>query len=127
MGSGSHLMAVLLAEVCQPRSSRPGTEQPHAASIQSAPQNDMIPPQQQGWDTSALRYEAVATLEGARDALRAGPGAPPRANGFLWEKFMTKPLVRPPAPCSRIAPSAGALAFHARWTLPTANTDTDTD
>ena len=53
----------------------------------------MTPLQQQGWDKSALRYEIVSNLDGARDALRAVSDTEPRANGFLWEKFMTKPLV----------------------------------
>jgi hypothetical protein len=54
---------------------------------------DMLPPQQQGWDKSSLHFEIVSNLDGAREALRAGPDTEPRANGFLWEKFMTKPLV----------------------------------
>ena len=59
MTSGSHLMAVVLA-------------------------------QQQGWDHTALKYEFVGNLAGAKGALTA---TPPAAHGFLWEKFTTKPLV----------------------------------
>lgn len=37
---------------------------------------------------ASLRFEIVGSLEGAREALREG-----RADGFMWEKFTTKPLV----------------------------------
>ncbi len=41
-----------------------------------------------GWDVSELRFEQVDTIDGAVDALRSG-----RADYFMWERFMTKPLV----------------------------------
>jgi len=56
-GSGSHLMAFLLA-------------------------------QKMGWNTGRLQFELVGDLEGAKAALEA---AEPKI--FLWEKYMTKPLV----------------------------------
>lgn len=56
-GSGSHLMAYLLAE-------------------------------REGWDLSALEFEVVGNLEGAKKALQSSL---PKI--FLWEKFTTKPLV----------------------------------
>ncbi len=56
-GSGSHLMAYVLAE-------------------------------QRGWRPDTLRFVAVGDLEGAVRAFEHG-----RADVFLWEKFMTKPLV----------------------------------
>ncbi len=56
-GSGSHLMAYVLAE-------------------------------QRGWRPDALRFVAVGDLEGAVRAFEQG-----QADVFLWEKFMTKPLV----------------------------------
>ena len=40
-----------------------------------------------------MKYDIVGNLEGAREALRAGSDGTARAHGFLWEKFMTKPLV----------------------------------
>lgn len=43
---------------------------------------------QQGWDYTQLKYEIVGNLNGAQEALTSG-----KANGFLWEKFTTKPLV----------------------------------
>jgi len=43
---------------------------------------------QQGWDYTQLKYEIVGNLDGAQEALGSG-----KANGFLWEKFTTKPLV----------------------------------
>lgn len=61
--SGSHIMAYVLAE-------------------------------QQGWlggeigAEQALRFEIVGDLAGARVALGEG-----RGDGFMWEKFMTKPIV----------------------------------
>lgn len=42
----------------------------------------------QGWDTADLQFEIVNTIDGAVDALTAG-----RADYFMWERFMTKPLV----------------------------------
>ena len=44
--------------------------------------------QQQGWNPSDISFEVVGTLEGAREALSEG-----RGDAFMWEKFMTKPLV----------------------------------
>ncbi len=40
------------------------------------------------WPAASLRFEVVGTLDGAVEAFAAG-----RADVFLWEKFMTKPLV----------------------------------
>ena len=42
----------------------------------------------QGWDTSKLDFEIVNTIDGAVDALTDG-----KADYFMWERFMTKPLV----------------------------------
>jgi len=42
----------------------------------------------QGWDTSKLLFEIVNTLDGGVTALTEG-----RADYFMWERFMTKPLV----------------------------------
>jgi ABC-type nitrate/sulfonate/bicarbonate transport system substrate-binding protein len=56
-GSGSHLMAFLLAR-------------------------------KNGWDLDSLQFEVVGDLEGAKKALKS---AVPKI--FLWEKYMTKPLV----------------------------------
>lgn len=44
--------------------------------------------QNQGWKTNELQFEIVNTIEGAVKALSAG-----KADYFMWEKFMTKPLV----------------------------------
>ncbi|MEZ4837628.1 substrate-binding domain-containing protein [Flavobacterium sp.] len=44
--------------------------------------------QNQGWKTNDLQFEIVNTIDGAVEALSAG-----KANYFMWEKFMTKPLV----------------------------------
>ena len=41
-----------------------------------------------GWDTEHLKFEVVNTIDGAVDALTTG-----RADYFMWERFMTKPLV----------------------------------
>jgi predicted transcriptional regulator len=43
---------------------------------------------QQNWDTSNLKFEIVNTIDGAVDALQSG-----KADYFMWERFMTKPLV----------------------------------
>jgi ABC-type nitrate/sulfonate/bicarbonate transport system substrate-binding protein len=43
---------------------------------------------QQGWDTQNLQFEIVNTLDGAIEALTEG-----RADYFMWERFMTKPVV----------------------------------
>ena len=42
----------------------------------------------QGWDTSKLQFEIVNTIDGAVTALTEG-----KADYFMWEHFMTKPLV----------------------------------
>ena len=44
--------------------------------------------EQQGWDTSALLFETIGTLEGAIEALITG-----KADYFMWEHFTTKPIV----------------------------------
>jgi ABC-type nitrate/sulfonate/bicarbonate transport system substrate-binding protein len=44
--------------------------------------------QNQGWNTDNLQFEIVNTIDGAVDALQQGT-----ADYFMWEKFMTKPLV----------------------------------
>ena len=44
--------------------------------------------QQQNWETSNLNFEIVNTIDGAVDALQNS-----KADYFMWEKFMTKPLV----------------------------------
>jgi ABC-type nitrate/sulfonate/bicarbonate transport system substrate-binding protein len=44
--------------------------------------------QNQGWDTNRLQFEIVNTIDGAVDALTNGT-----ADYFMWERFMTKPLV----------------------------------
>jgi ABC-type nitrate/sulfonate/bicarbonate transport system substrate-binding protein len=41
-----------------------------------------------GWDTMAMSFVVVDTLDGARDALATG-----RADVFFWERHMTQPLV----------------------------------
>ena len=43
---------------------------------------------QQSWNSADLSFEVVGNLQGARQALAAG-----RGDSFMWEKFMTKPLV----------------------------------
>lgn len=43
---------------------------------------------ERGWDTESLNFEIVHTIDGAVEALTAG-----RADYFMWERFMTKPLV----------------------------------
>jgi ABC-type nitrate/sulfonate/bicarbonate transport system substrate-binding protein len=42
----------------------------------------------QGWKTDSLQFEIVNTINGAEEALTAG-----KADYFMWERFMTKPLV----------------------------------
>lgn len=42
----------------------------------------------QGWDTNTLHFEIVNTLDGAIEALTNGT-----ADYFMWEHFMTKPIV----------------------------------
>lgn len=43
---------------------------------------------QMGWPTDELSYKVVNTIEGAVEALTEGS-----ADYFMWERFMTKPLV----------------------------------
>ncbi len=43
---------------------------------------------QEGWDTVAMEFELVNTLDGAVKALTDG-----KADYFMWERFMTKPIV----------------------------------
>ncbi len=43
---------------------------------------------QRGWDTTALRFEEVQTLDNAVAALTEG-----KADYFMWEHFTTKPIV----------------------------------
>ncbi|WP_366183796.1 substrate-binding domain-containing protein [Flavobacterium ovatum] len=42
----------------------------------------------QGWKTDELQFEVVNTIDGAVEALTNGT-----ADYFMWERFMTKPLV----------------------------------
>lgn len=42
----------------------------------------------QNWDTSTLQFEIVNTIDGAVEALSTA-----KADYFMWERFMTKPLV----------------------------------
>ncbi len=42
----------------------------------------------QGWKTDGLQFEVVNTIDGAVDALTNGT-----SDYFMWERFMTKPLV----------------------------------
>ncbi|KOS05216.1 ABC transporter substrate-binding protein [Flavobacterium akiainvivens] len=44
--------------------------------------------QNEGWDTANLRFEVINTLDGAVEALTNGV-----ADYFMWERFMTKPIV----------------------------------
>ena len=44
--------------------------------------------QNEGWDTKSLQFEIVNTLDGAVEALTNGT-----ADYFMWERFMTKPIV----------------------------------
>jgi len=44
--------------------------------------------EQQNWNTSELQFEIVNTIDGAVEALSNG-----KADYFMWERFMTKPLV----------------------------------
>ena len=44
--------------------------------------------QNQNWDTNDIKFEVVNTIKGAVEALQSG-----KADYFMWEKFMTKPLV----------------------------------
>lgn len=42
----------------------------------------------EGWDTKALEFEIINTLDGAIEGLTEG-----HADYFMWERFMTKPIV----------------------------------
>lgn len=42
----------------------------------------------QGWKTDSLQFEIINTIDGAVEALTNGT-----ADYFMWERFMTKPLV----------------------------------
>ncbi|WPR70879.1 substrate-binding domain-containing protein [Flavobacterium sp. NG2] len=42
----------------------------------------------QGWETDNLQFKIVNTIDGAVEALTSGT-----ADYFMWERFMTKPLV----------------------------------
>ena len=42
----------------------------------------------QGWNTEKLQFEIVNTIDGAVESLTKG-----EADYFMWERFMTKPLV----------------------------------
>jgi ABC-type nitrate/sulfonate/bicarbonate transport system substrate-binding protein len=44
--------------------------------------------QQQGWKTDSLEFEIVNTIDGAVESLAQG-----KSDYFMWEHFMTKPLV----------------------------------
>lgn len=44
--------------------------------------------QNQGWNTDKLQFEIVNTIDGAVESLTKG-----EADYFMWERFMTKPLV----------------------------------
>lgn len=44
--------------------------------------------QNQGWNTNDLQFEIVNTIDGAVESLTKG-----EADYFMWERFMTKPLV----------------------------------
>lgn len=48
----------------------------------------MVHAKKQGWQTNSIRFEVVDTIDGAVSALSEG-----RADYFMWEHFMTKPLV----------------------------------
>lgn len=43
---------------------------------------------EQGWETDDLEFEIINTIDGAVEALTNGT-----ADYFMWERFMTKPLV----------------------------------
>ena len=44
--------------------------------------------QNQNWEIDSLQFEQVNTIEGAVESLTAG-----KSDYFMWEQFMTKPLV----------------------------------
>ena len=93
-GSGSHLMAFILAD-------------------------------QQNWKTDSLTFEMIDNLEGARDLFTKGGD-----HIFLWEKFMTQPLVDSgefrriaelptPWPCFVVCVRKSILAQHKNKILDT--------
>ena len=57
----------------------------HLMSIVNANNQSQV---DSGWDTSTLEFEIVNTIDGAVEALQAG-----KADYFMWEHFMTKPLI----------------------------------
>jgi ABC-type nitrate/sulfonate/bicarbonate transport system substrate-binding protein len=72
----------------------------------------------QGWNSDSLQFEIVNTIDGAVEALTNGT-----ADYFMWERFMTKPLVDKgvfrrigdcptPWPCFVIAVRNGILEKH---------------
>lgn len=72
----------------------------------------------QGWNSNQLQFEIVNTIDGAVNALSSGT-----ADYFMWEHFMTKPLVDSgifrrvadcptPWPCFVIAVREEVLAKH---------------
>lgn len=72
----------------------------------------------QGWETDTLQFEIVNTIDGAVEALTKGT-----ADYFMWEHFMTKPLVDngvfrrigdcpTPWPCFVIAVRDAVLETH---------------
>lgn len=78
--------------------------------------------QNQGWKTNELQFKIVNTIDGAVEALSIG-----KADYFMWEKFMTKPLVDngtfrriadcpTPWPCFVIAVREELLQSHAQTT-----------
>lgn len=75
--------------------------------------------QQNGWKPDELQFEIVNTIDGAVESLRAGT-----SDYFMWEHFMTKPLVHQgifrrlgdcptPWPCFVIAVREEVLEQHA--------------
>ena len=44
--------------------------------------------QNQGWNTQNLEFKIVNTIDGAVESLTSG-----KADYFMWERFMTKPLI----------------------------------
>lgn len=75
--------------------------------------------EQNGWKTTDLQFEIVNTIDGAVESLAAG-----KSDYFMWEHFMTKPLVDQgifrrlgdcptPWPCFVIAVREEVLEQHA--------------
>ena len=48
----------------------------------------IVSAENQKWDASKLEFELVSTIDGAVEALTSG-----KADYFMWERFMTQPLV----------------------------------